>query len=112
MNVGSYLCGKSAFTTHPNSHIFYGDFYGKTYGNTQNPPLSDEYKKYATLYISRELRYLQKVGKYFSESLRESINGINVVFDNSNPDDHSYHISTPYLLQANAGCLRRLDAFA
>lgn len=41
MNVGSYLRGKSAFTTHQNSSNSYGELYGKTYGNFKSPPFSD-----------------------------------------------------------------------
>lgn len=45
MNVGSYLRGKSAFTTHQNSHVSYGEFYGKTYGNIESSPYSGEQNK-------------------------------------------------------------------
>lgn len=45
MNVGSYLRGKSAFTTYQNSHVSYGEFYGKTYGNIESSPYSGEQNK-------------------------------------------------------------------
>ena len=45
MNVGSYLRGKSTFTTHENSQISYGEFYGKTYGNIEIAPNSGEQNK-------------------------------------------------------------------
>lgn len=44
MDVGSCLRGKSAFTTHQNSLISYGEFYGKTYGSAKIPPLSNGHK--------------------------------------------------------------------
>lgn len=43
----------------------------------------------------RRIALFEKSEINFSESLRESINGINVVSDNSNPADHSYHALIP-----------------
>lgn len=45
MNVGSYLRGKSAFTTHQDSLFSYGELYGKTYGSFQSPHFSNEQNK-------------------------------------------------------------------
>ena len=45
MNVGSYLRGKSAFTTHQNSQNSYGLLYGNIYGNIKYPPFLDEQNK-------------------------------------------------------------------
>jgi len=53
MNVGSYLRGKSTFTTHPNRHVSYGELYGKTYGNIKSPSFSDEHNKRNPLYVKR-----------------------------------------------------------
>ena len=36
---------KSAFTTRQNSHVFYGEFYGKTYGYVEIAPYSGERNK-------------------------------------------------------------------
>lgn len=53
MNVGSYLRGKSAFTTRQNSRISYGALYGKTYGNIKSHPFQMSKTKRNPLCIKR-----------------------------------------------------------
>lgn len=89
--------------------FFMESFMEKLMGTSKYHPIQVSKIKRNPLYFKR-IALFEKVEKYFSESLGESMKGINVVSDNLNPDDHSHHTLTPYLLRVSVGYPQRKDA--